>query len=148
MNTDFRGTESLPLRSISSRLQLGHLIILLLLGLTLYARHVILHAQGLLPARETRPAKQIGRKSAKGAANSAVAKIDSAHDSTPRRSDLTPSSSQGGTPHSHLSSDSDSSDSDYDESSDYDDEDNVRGRKLTKAERKRLRKQKAEERGW
>jgi hypothetical protein len=128
----------------------GHL--LLLLGVALYARHVILHAQGLLPSGDQKRRKERAKKEAKAASgDSSVARVDQAHNllgAGDKRSDLAAHSGATATPHSHLSSQS--SGSDRDDDSDYDDEDdpNDRNRKLTKAERKRLRKQKSEERGW
>jgi hypothetical protein len=57
-------------------------------------------------------------------------------------SELTAHSGSAGAPHSHLASQSSDSDDDSD-----DDDANGHNRKLTKAERKRLRQQKSEERG-
>ena len=142
--------RSIPTALVAETLKLsGHL--LLLLGVTLYARHVILHAQGLLPSRNPKRRKERAKEKAKAAAssNSSLTRVDQAHNplgAGDKRSDQTAHSGTTATPHSHLASQS----SDSDDDSDYDDDDdsNDRNRKLTKAERKRLRKHKSEERGW
>ncbi len=130
----------------------GHL--LLLLGVVLYARHVILHAQGLLPSRDAKRRKERAKKEAsqalaKAAATSSNTRIDPSHNTIGGGDKRTDQQSGGAnvTPHSHLASQQSESYSDDD--SDYDDDDDGgRNRKLSKAERKRLRKQKSEERGW
>ncbi|HEV3418237.1 MAG TPA: hypothetical protein VG056_15535 [Pirellulales bacterium] len=130
----------------------GHL--LLLFGVVLYARHVILHAQGLLPTRDQKPRKERAKKDAKTAASSAVqiAKIDGPHSSGPsgdKRSDHSTGSAPAATPHSHLAAATFvNSTSDDDSLDDNETDSDDRDRKLSKAERKRLRKQKSEERGW
>ena len=142
--------SKIPTALVAETLKLsGHF--LLLLGVTLYARHVILHAQGLLPSRDQKRRKDRAKKDAKAAASgdSSLTRVDQAHNllgAGDKRSDQTAHSGTAATPHSHLASQS----SDSDDDSDYDDEDDATGRnrKLTKAERKRLRKQKSEERGW
>jgi hypothetical protein len=140
----------IPLRLVAETLKLvGHLV--LLLGITLYARHVVLHAQGLLPSRSQKARKEKPKKEVKttaAALPSQVAKVDS-----PRSS-----SASDGKPHAagissaptpHVSFAASTADADLgDDLSDYDDDSDTRNRKLTKAERKRLRKQKSAERDW
>jgi hypothetical protein len=131
----------------------GHL--LLLLGVVLYARHVILHAQGLLPSRDAKRRKERAKKDAaetatKAATTSSMTRVDGPHKQLgtgEKRTDQ-PAGAANITPHSPVSGQQSNSYSDDD--SDYDDDydDIGRNRKLSKAERKRLRKQKAEERGW
>ena len=124
---------------------LGHL--LLLSSLVLYARHVILHSQGLLPNRK-KLAKEKARREAKLAAEKAAAeasgsatRIDAAHATpTQPRTDLQPHIK----PAAQLSYSS----SDDDDEDEVDDDSSQRNRKLSKAERKRLRQLKAQERGW
>lgn len=126
----------------------GHL--LLLAGVTLYARHVILHAQGLLPSNDSKRRKNRAKKEVKAAANdlssaskgnSSATRIDPAHKLLGSGDKRPESATHAATPHSHLSSQS--SDDDYDN-----EDDDGRNRKLSKAERRKLRKQKSEERGW
>ena len=142
---------NIPAALVAETLKLfGHL--LLLTGVTLYARHVILHAQGLLSTREQKPRKVRAKKEAKPAAASngaQVARIDPAHPATnggDKRIHAADATKPAVTPHSHLAAASSAADRDDDLSDD--DESNDRNRKLTKADRKRLRKQKSEERGW
>jgi hypothetical protein len=130
----------------------GHL--LLLLGVTLYARHVILHAQGLLPTRDQKPRKERAKKDAKTAPSSApqIAKIDGPHSSGPsgdKRTDHSTGSAVAATPHSHLAAATFVNSTSDDDASDFEEMDSEdRNRKLSKADRKRLRKQKSAERGW
>ncbi len=122
---------------------LGHL--LLLLGLGLYARHVILHAQGMLPGGKQAKAK--AKRDAKAAAGAAanVAKIDAAHSTSGQpRTDLQPHIPTAPAKHGAAKPDSDDDDSAYD---DDEDDDYNSGRTIDKAERKRLRRLKAEQRG-
>ncbi len=139
---------------------LGHLS--LLFGLSLYARHVILHAQGLLAARKRKAAKE---KPAREGKTAATANANSAADSPSQ----TPAPAKTKTDlHPHISLNSTRSAPVEDEDTDSDEESSARGtdsggygnddaeigddsqnRKLSKAERKRLRKLKAqEEQGW
>jgi hypothetical protein len=129
----------------------GHL--LLLLGVVLYARHVILHAQGLLPSRDSKRRKDRAKKETtetaqKATTTTSTTRIDAQHNLAGDKRTSQAMNGATATPHSHLSSQQansyDDDDSDYDD----DDDDTGRNRKLSKAERKRLRKQKAEERGW
>ena len=121
---------------------LGHL--LLLSSLVLYARHVILHSQGLLPNRK-KLAKEKARREAKLAAEKAAAeasgntsRVDAAHaGGVQPRTDLQP----------HIKPAAQSSSADDDEEDD-DEDSSQRNRKLSKSERKRLRQLKAQERGW
>ncbi|HKD37191.1 MAG TPA: hypothetical protein VKB78_10330, partial [Pirellulales bacterium] len=133
----------------------GHF--LLLLGVVLYARHVILHAQGLLPSRDAKRRKERAKKeAAEPASKSPVAgsgtRIDPPHNPVGVGNKHAHPTTGGTTmtPHSQVSSQQSGSYRE-DDDSDYDDDDDDiggRNRKLSKAERKRLRKQKAEERGW
>jgi len=120
--------------------------LLLLSSLVLFARHVILHSQGLLPNRK-KLAKEKARREAKAAADKAagnlpngVARVDAAHGpvtSTQPRSDLQP----------HIKPAA-ARQADDDEADDDEGDDSQRNRKLSKADRKRLRQLKAQERGW
>jgi hypothetical protein len=142
---------------------LGHLS--LLLGLSIYARHVILHAQGLLPARKRRSSKE---KPAAPSANKTrtdlqphvalrPSPIEPAED-TERVEQSAPLSRRDG--HAGMPPVDDTEreerrsgdtsaggrDSDADAESE---EGSDQNRKLSKAERKRLRKLRAkEEQGW
>src|SRR5262249_19509135 len=76
----------LQVPGISIRLVAGTLKLtrdlMLVLGLTLYARYVVLHAQGLLPARNQRPRKERSKKETKSATSAqpvVVAKLDGPH---------------------------------------------------------------------
>jgi hypothetical protein len=126
---------------------LGHL--LLVASLALYARHILLHVQGLLPQRKSKAAKEKARRETKTLVDAAgnTLKIDAAHtaaNSAASRTDLKP--------HSVPSSQSARAavSSDADESDDLDDEEDnqTRGRKLSKAERRKMRRAKTEERDW
>ncbi len=135
---------------------LGHL--LLLLGMTLYARHVILHAQGLLPVRKSKQravkkeAKKAGDGDSKSAHESAVVKA-AATPTTDKRTDL-PAKSSIPAPHfatqQHAKSSAlDEDDAELlDDEADGDAEDGPDQRRLSKAERRRLRKQKSTDRDW
>ena len=133
---------------------LGNL--LLLLGVTLYARHVILHAQGLLPNREAKPrrTKKANKKEAEpgpeetGGA-SAASKLAHAGE---KRTDL-PAASSVPAPHfttAHAAKASAAVEPDEsDDEEDYAEDEGDRGqRRGSKADRKRLRKQKSAERDW
>jgi hypothetical protein len=139
----------IPIRLVSETLKLsGHL--LLLLGVTLYARHVILHAQGLLPVRNQKPRKERVKKDAKAAPSlpTQVAKIDSPH-SSGASGNKPQATAHSTTTAPHVSFGASTADVDLgDDLSDDDDDSDGRNRKLTKAERKRLRKQKSAERDW
>jgi hypothetical protein len=140
----------IPIRLVSETLKLsGHL--LLLLGVTLYARHVILHAQGLLPARNQKPRKERAKKEAKAAApplSPQVSKIDSPHNSGASGNKPQATGNSAATA-PHVSFAASTADMDLgDDLSDEDEDSDNRNRKLTKAERKRLRKQKSAERDW
>lgn len=150
---------------------LGHLS--LLLGLSIYARHVILHAQGLLPSRKRR-----GRKEKPASATGSKSKTDLQPHVAPA---IAPEQAQANSdadepaglrtrrdppaatpPAAHFaaslevkskqSSDDRSDDPDLDANAEPDgetDDNSDQDRKLSKAERKRLRKQKArDEQGW
>jgi hypothetical protein len=140
---------------------LGHLS--LLLGLSIYARHVILHAQGLLPARKRKAAKE---KPAREAKTAATANANSAATASPIQSPVPAKTKTDLHPHISLSptrparvededteSDEESSSRETDSgrggNDNTDSDDDGQNRKLSKAERKRLRKLKAqEEQGW
>jgi hypothetical protein len=140
---------------------LGHLS--LLLGLSIYARHVILHAQGLLPARKRKAAKE---KPAREAKTAATANANSAATASPIQSPVPAKTKTDLHPHISLSpprqarvededteSDEESSSRETDSGRGGNDntasDDDGQNRKLSKAERKRLRKLKAqEEQGW
>jgi hypothetical protein len=141
---------------VSETLKLcGHL--LLLAGVTVYARYVILHAQGLLPSRDAKRRKDRAKKETKPATNdlpavaaksdsSASTRIDPAHKppaAANKRSEAATHTSSVATPHSHLASQS----SDDDDDDDLDDDETGR-RKLSKAERRKMRKQRPEDRDW
>ncbi len=134
---------------------LGHL--LLLFGVTQYARHVILHAQGLLPVKQPkqRAAKKETKHDARSAGTAAGTSPDEAvpakSASADKRTDLPTTSA---TPHPHFSSghaakpaaiDDDES---ADDTADDEDDDDQGQRRLTKADRKRLRKKKSTDREW
>ena len=126
----------------------------LLFSLTLFARHVMLDAQGKLPVRRARPKRRLkktdendekapSKKASAGAdKRRATTRIDEAHETTtPQRSDL-------GTPHEKSNSATGSTKSNkspkstsHVEAVDDDFEDDDSPRKLSKAERRRLRKQ-------
>lgn len=140
---------------------LGHLS--LLFGLSLYARHVVLHAQGLLPARKRKAAKE---KPAREGKTAATANANSAATDAQPQSSAPAKSKTDLHPHISLSptrpAPVEDEDSESDEESsaretdngrngndDADSDDDGQNRKLSKAERKRLRKLKAqEEQGW
>ena len=135
----------------------------LLLGLSLYARHVILHAQGLLPARKRKAAKE---KPAREGKTAATANANSAATDSPTQTSAPAKTKTDLHPHISLSptrpapvEDEDTegdeqysareADSGRNGSDDTDTDDDGQNRKLSKAERKRLRKLKAqEEQGW
>lgn len=132
----------------------GHL--LLLTGVTVYARYVILHAQGLLPSRDGKRRKDRAKK-VKPAANDLPADSSTSSDSSSstridpphkplghgdKRPDAATHSSSVATPHSHLSSQS------SDDDDDLDDDDSGRNRKLSKAERRKMRKSRSDDRDW
>ncbi len=126
----------------------GHL--LLVEGLLLYSRYVILHSQGMLPTRDSKRKEKAKKESAKAAANMpATARVDAAHAQAPA-----PHGEHKHAPaHSHAATQShasqQASNTDDDQSvDDEDDDDRGGGRKLTKAERKKMRKQKFEDRDW
>jgi hypothetical protein len=145
---------------------LGHLS--LLLGLAIYARHVILHAQGLLPARKRKANKEKPARDGKSAAavgaygnDDAVATETPASSPTPAktRTDLHPHVALSparpapvddeDTGRDEESSANETDDSRYGNDDADTDENGGQNRKLSKAERKRLRKLKAqEEQGW
>lgn len=143
-----KGPSRLPPGEIAKLL--GHLS--LLLGLSVYARHVILHAQGLLPSRKRRSGK--GKSAAASPAKTKTdlkphvafrpAAGEVVEDSTATRS-VSPNrpALQPLAPPDEIEQDEEPSD-------DTDADDNSGdNRKLSKAERKRLRKLKArEEQGW
>jgi hypothetical protein len=149
-----------PMALLSETAKLvGHL--LLLLGMTLYARHVILHAQGLLPARKPkqRAAKKESRKAdaadSKAVNDSAAGKAAAASTSTAadKRTDVPAKSSvpqpHFATQHSAKLSANDEDDEDLSDDDSADDDDAGNGqRRLSKAERRRLRKQKTTDRDW
>ncbi len=135
----------------------GHL--LLLLGSLLYARHVILHSQGLLPARGANPKKERAKKeSAKsnGGESGHSTRVDGAHatpapHSNDKRHDLQPVATNADAAHLHSAAKSSRAvePSDEEDGDDQDQDDDDRGgRKSSKADRKRLRKQKLEDRDW
>jgi hypothetical protein len=130
---------------------LGHL--LLLSSLVIYSRHILLHVQGLLPQRKSKAAKEKARRETKTLVDAAgnTLKIDAAHHSagsTASRTDLKPHVSPNNS--SARVSDQAAKIAGADDSDEYDDEDDAqqRGRKLSKAERRKMRRAKAEERDW
>ena len=124
----------------------GHLM--LLLGVTLYARHVVLHAQGLLPTRNQKPRKERTKKEAKPAVSAQAAKLEESQKTSPSMN-KPHGSGNSPVPTPHVSFAASTADPDLgDDLSDDDDDSDTRNRKLTKAERKRLRKQKSAERDW
>ncbi len=139
--------SGIPLRLVAETLKLtGHLM--LLLGVTLYARYIVLHAQGLLPARNQKPRKERTKKEGKPAVVSQAAKRDEPQKSSPS-ANKPHGSGNSPVPTPHVSFATSTIDADLGEDlSDYDDDSEERNRKLTKAERKRLRKQKSVERDW
>jgi hypothetical protein len=153
----------------------GRLIgqVTLLLSIGLYARHVLFDAEGLLPQRELKPPREKKVKKQKSGENDAETgrstKIDTAHKTSDKRTDLQPhtsvaqpigrgplagrvasvssSSATTSSANSNRSRVEEDEEDDRDSSHhnrDYDEEDdddyNGGGRKLSRAERKRLRK--------
>ena len=149
---------------------LGHLS--LLLGLSIYARHVILHAQGLLPTRKRRNAKEkpVSPVSSKARtdlqphvmASSQTRVTDKVRRRPKKKSELcrhisiatriarTATAVQQATENEQDEQASEASVDDRDSDPNLDsDQDGGQNGKLSKAERKRLRKLKAQdEQGW
>lgn len=156
-----------PLIAAAGRL-IGQVTLLLSIGL--YARHVLFDAEGLLPQREPKPAREKKKKQRSSDDDTETGrstKIDTAHKTSDKRTDLQPhtsvnqpanrgplagrvasvSSSNSATAAANRSRVEDDEEDDRDSSRrnrDYDEEEdedyNGGGRKLSRAERKRLRK--------
>ncbi|HEX4131233.1 MAG TPA: hypothetical protein VHZ24_14430 [Pirellulales bacterium] len=131
---------------------LGALLTLVAMGL--HARFVIRDAQGLMPAAK---AKSAQKKAAEAKAKTAVA----ATPNTPKRSDLSTPGRPATASSTPAAKQDRSDEDDYDDEDDYgdrssrrnrrrhrldDEEDATQGRKLSKADRKLLRRQKLQER--
>jgi hypothetical protein len=124
----------------------GHLLLLTALGL--YARHVLLDAHGLLSTAAAKSGKRSARAASKpDKAAAASTRIDGPHASAAggsKRTDLQPAAAASGwKPNTSQPAHGDAQDDGLDD--DLDNEDD-RGRKPSRAERKRLRKQKMDQR--
>ncbi len=136
----------------------------LLMSVVVYARHVLLDAEGLITIREPKPKREKPAKRPKetskspdGDESSKSTRIDSAHKTIEKRTDLqSPSKLPTATSFAaNRSSGIDEDDDNYDDNrrssynrhDDEHDEDgsSSAGRKLSKAERKRLRKMKRQQ---
>jgi hypothetical protein len=148
----------------------------LLLAIGVYSRHVLFDVEGLLAVREEKPKKEKPKKKSKETAKASSSsdddedaeskstRVESAHQSSGKRTDLQPhapaassaksyasygGSSSGGSSSGNRSSrvEDDEDDDRYNSRSSYDDdeeegeEDWESSEKLSKAERKRIRKQ-------
>jgi hypothetical protein len=136
----------------------------LLMSIAVYARYVLLDAEGLITLREPKPKREKPAKKAKEASKSSdgeesgkSTRIDSAHKPTDKRTDLQSSTASSSfapnrspTVDEDETDDDDRSDSRRSSYNRHDDEEDdvdssSGGRKLSKAERKRLRRMKRQQ---